>query len=147
MVSRPISQCKMLQISSLHSLIVIKGKINAFIQCFFAVRRITSLHDLEVAICNNEAIRMFEELELGPILQHPLVQHYFSVNTDRTEVFLFANSKCKSEIKERIKKTKDEKKAKKAEVMAKTLKTQGKANISKGVVLKGSKLGGSSGKH
>ncbi|KAF3433712.1 hypothetical protein FNV43_RR24815 [Rhamnella rubrinervis] len=63
------------------------------------------------------------------------------------KVFLFANSKCKSEIKERIKKTKDEKKARKAEVMAKTLKTQGKANISKRAIPKGSKLGGSGGKH
>ncbi|PSR93419.1 60S ribosomal protein [Actinidia chinensis var. chinensis] len=65
------------------------------------------------------------------------------------KVFLFANSKCKryfhnrlkpskltwkpctgssirSEIKERIKKTKDEKKAKKAEVMAKTKKDKAK---------------------
>lgn len=52
----------------------------------------------------------------------------------------------RSEIKERIKKTKDEKKAKKAEVMAKTSKTQGKANISKGAVPKGPKLGGGGGK-
>ncbi|KAF3455227.1 hypothetical protein FNV43_RR05675 [Rhamnella rubrinervis] len=51
------------------------------------------------------------------------------------------------EIKERIKKTKNEKKAKKAEVMAKTLKTQRKANISKGAMPKGPKLGGSSRKH
>lgn len=51
-----------------------------------------------------------------------------------------------SEIKERIKKTKDEKKAKKAEVMAKSQKTQGKANISKGAAPKGPKLGGGGGK-
>lgn len=62
-------------------------QINAFIHCFVAVRRITSLHDLEVAICNNEAIGKFEELGLGPFLRHPLVQHYFSVNSDTTEVF------------------------------------------------------------
>ena len=51
-----------------------------------------------------------------------------------------------SEIKERIKKTKDEKKAKKAEVVAKTQKTQGKSNISKGAAPKGPKLGGGGGK-
>ncbi|KAF3456594.1 hypothetical protein FNV43_RR01248 [Rhamnella rubrinervis] len=78
---------RMQQVPSLHSLIVIEGKMNAFIHCFVAVRRITSLHDLEVAICNNEAIGKFEELELGPFLRHPLVQHYFSVNLDTTEVF------------------------------------------------------------
>lgn len=45
------------------------------------------MYDLEVAICKNEAIGKFEELELGPFLRHPLVQHYFSVNSDTTEVF------------------------------------------------------------
>lgn len=45
------------------------------------------MHDLEVAICKNEAIGQFEELELGPFLRHPLVQHYFSVDSDTTEVF------------------------------------------------------------
>lgn len=47
-----------------------------------------------------------------------------------------------SEIKERIKKTKDEKKAKKAEVMAKTQKSSGRGNVPKGAAPKGSKLGG-----
>lgn len=51
-----------------------------------------------------------------------------------------------SEIKERIKKTKDEKKAKKAEVMAKTQKTQGKGNVGRGAAPKGPKLGGGGGK-
>lgn len=51
-----------------------------------------------------------------------------------------------SEIKERIKKTKDEKKAKKAEVMAKSQKA-GKGNIPKGAApSKGPKLGGGGGK-
>ncbi|KAF3443054.1 hypothetical protein FNV43_RR16975 [Rhamnella rubrinervis] len=52
-----------------------------------------------------------------------------------------------SEIKEMIKETKDEKKTKKVEVMTKTSKTQRKANISKGVVPKGPKIGGGGGKH
>lgn len=51
-----------------------------------------------------------------------------------------------SEIKERIKKTKDEKKAKKAEVMAKTQKTQSKGGVTKGAAPKGPKLGGGGGK-
>ncbi|XP_042988341.1 protein NO VEIN-like isoform X4 [Carya illinoinensis] len=61
--------------------------INAFIHCFIGVRRITSLYDLEVAICENEGVEKFEELELGPLLRHPLILHYFSVNSDVTEVF------------------------------------------------------------
>lgn len=49
-----------------------------------------------------------------------------------------------SEIKERIKKTKDEKKAKKAEVMSK--QKTGKASAPKGAAPKGPKLGGGGGK-
>ncbi|XP_059317357.1 large ribosomal subunit protein eL24-like [Lycium ferocissimum] len=51
------------------------------------------------------------------------------------------------EIKERIKKTKDEKKSKKAEVMAMYQKARGKDNVSKGVAQKGHKVGGGGGKH
>ena len=50
-----------------------------------------------------------------------------------------------SEIKERVKKTKDEKKAKKAESQAKAQKSVGKGNVSKGAS-KGPKLGGGGGK-
>lgn len=50
------------------------------------------------------------------------------------------------EIKERIKKTKDEKKAKKAE-LTKSQKTQSKGNVPKGgAASKGPKLGGGGGK-
>ncbi|EEF44191.1 conserved hypothetical protein [Ricinus communis] len=76
----------MQEVPSLHRLILTEGKINAFIHCFVAVRRITSLYDLEVAICENEGIEQFEELKLGPLLRHPLVLHYFSVSCDATEV-------------------------------------------------------------
>lgn len=51
-----------------------------------------------------------------------------------------------SEIKERIKKTKDEKRAKKAEVVSKTQKMQGKGNVPKSSGSKGPKLGGGGGK-
>jgi hypothetical protein len=56
--------------------------------------------------------------------------------------YLFGVQIC-SEIKERIKKTKDEKKAKKAEV-AKSQKTQTKGAAPKGA--KGPKIGGGGGK-
>ncbi|PHT67886.1 60S ribosomal protein L24 [Capsicum annuum] len=100
-----------------------------------------------------------------------------------SQVFLYANSKCKHyfhnrlkpskltwtamyrkqhkkkkiaerpevrdaalrEIKERIKKTKDEKKTKKAEVMVKSQKAGGKGNLQK-AGSKGPKLGGDGGK-
>lgn len=45
---------QMQQVPSLHDLIVTEGKTNAFIHCFVVVRRITILHDLELAICENE---------------------------------------------------------------------------------------------
>ena len=45
-----------------------------------------------------------------------------------------------------LRKTKDEKKAKKAEVTAKIQKAQGKGNIGKGAAPKGPKLGGGGGK-
>ncbi|WOL09515.1 hypothetical protein Cni_G18268 [Canna indica] len=74
-------------VPSLHSLIVTEGKINAFIHCFVGSRRITSLYDLEVAVCNNEGVQRFEELNLGPLLRHPLIEHYFSVPSDLTHIF------------------------------------------------------------
>jgi hypothetical protein len=45
------------------------------------------LYDLEVAICKNEGVDEFEKLELGPLLRHPLVLHYFSLKSDVTQVF------------------------------------------------------------
>ena len=45
------------------------------------------MYDLEVAICKNEGVDNFEKLELGPLLRHPLVLHYFSLKSDATEVF------------------------------------------------------------
>ncbi|XP_057993916.1 60S ribosomal protein L24-like [Hevea brasiliensis] len=62
--------------------------------------------------------------------------------TEKPEVRDAAREAALREIKERIKKTKDEKKAKKAELMAKTQKIQGKGNVPKGAVPKGPKLGG-----
>ncbi|CAA7033747.1 unnamed protein product [Microthlaspi erraticum] len=64
-------------VPSLHQLMTLEGKINAFIHCFIGARRIVTLHDLEVAICRNELVECFDDLELGPLLQHPLVLLYF----------------------------------------------------------------------
>lgn len=44
---------QMQQVSSLNRLLVAEGRINAFIHCFVAVRRITSLYDLEAAVLEN----------------------------------------------------------------------------------------------
>ncbi|PON33820.1 Histidine kinase-like ATPase, C-terminal domain containing protein [Parasponia andersonii] len=78
---------RMQEVPSLYNIMLVEGKVNSFIQCFVAVRRILSLYDLEVAICNNEGVEKFEDLALGPFVRHPLVLHYFSVNSDASQVF------------------------------------------------------------
>ncbi|PWA48738.1 histidine kinase-like ATPase, C-terminal domain-containing protein [Artemisia annua] len=78
--------CRMQNVPSLYQIIITEAKVNYFINCFVAVQKITSLHDLVLAICENEGIKSFEELELGPILKHPLVAHYFSIGPDVTEI-------------------------------------------------------------
>ncbi|XXG55523.1 hypothetical protein AAC387_Pa03g3177 [Persea americana] len=60
--------------------------------------------------------------------------------TEKAEVRDAAREATLREIKERIKKTKDEKKAKKAELMARTRKTQTKGSMPKAA--KGPKIGG-----
>lgn len=62
-------------------------QVNALVHCFVGVQRITSLYDLEVTICKKECVDNFEALGLGPLLQHPLVIHYFSLRSDVTQVF------------------------------------------------------------
>ncbi|KAK8443907.1 hypothetical protein SEVIR_9G047900v4 [Setaria viridis] len=66
----------------LRDLFLIEGKVNAFIHCYVAARKIVTVYDLEVEICKNEGVLQFEELGLGPFLQHPLVGHYFAVPSD-----------------------------------------------------------------
>lgn len=78
--------CCMQYVPSLYRIIITEAKVNSYINCFVAVQKITSLHDLVLAICENEGIKRFEELELGPILKHPLVVHYFSIGPDVTEI-------------------------------------------------------------
>ncbi|KAG6399795.1 hypothetical protein SASPL_141280 [Salvia splendens] len=64
---------------------------------------------------------------------------------EKPEVRDAAREAALREIKERIKKTKDEKKAKKAEVQSKQ-KGSGKSNVPKRVAPKGPKIGGGGGK-
>ncbi|KVH90985.1 protein of unknown function DUF3883 [Cynara cardunculus var. scolymus] len=77
----------MQNVPSLNRLMLTEAKINSFIHCFVGVQKLTSLHELEMAICESEGIKGFEELELGPMLKHPLVVHYFSIACDVTEMF------------------------------------------------------------
>ncbi|KAF8086648.1 hypothetical protein N665_0617s0011, partial [Sinapis alba] len=73
---------QMQDVPSLRQLMALEGKVNAFIHCFVGARRIVTLYDLEMAICRNEFVESFDDLELGPLLQHPLVLLYFpSIST------------------------------------------------------------------
>ncbi|KAG0460585.1 hypothetical protein HPP92_020882 [Vanilla planifolia] len=74
-------------VPTLRRLLLTEGKVNAFIHCFVCARKITSVYELEAALCKNEGINQFEELGMGPFLRHPLVKHYFSVPSELTEVF------------------------------------------------------------
>ncbi|KAI3706216.1 hypothetical protein L6452_23812 [Arctium lappa] len=76
----------MQNVPSLNRLMLTEAKVNSFIHCFVGVQKLTSLHDLEMALCESEGIEGFEELELGPMLKHPLVVHYFSIGCDVTEM-------------------------------------------------------------
>ncbi|XP_077234844.1 histidine kinase-, DNA gyrase B-, and HSP90-like ATPase family protein [Tasmannia lanceolata] len=73
-------------VPTLRRLMIIEEKINAFIHCFVGVRKITSLYDLDVKICKNESVETFEELGLGPLLRHPLVEHYFWIPPGTMEI-------------------------------------------------------------
>ncbi|MCO5601695.1 hypothetical protein L7F22_055818 [Adiantum nelumboides] len=65
---------------------------------------------------------------------------------EKTEVRAAAREAALREIKERIKKTKDEKKAKKAELVSKSSKAAPKGAMGRGAMPKGPKLGGGGGK-
>nr|GFB81798.1 histidine kinase-like ATPase, C-terminal domain-containing protein [Tanacetum cinerariifolium] len=62
-------------------------RINGYINCFVEVWKITTLYDLETQICKSEGVRKFVELELGPLIRHPLIVRYFSVKSDSTRAF------------------------------------------------------------
>lgn len=94
---------QMQQVPSLHRLMSIEAKINSFIHCYVGVRKVTTLYDLELAICKNEGVGLFEELELGPLVRHPLVVHYFSVIPDVKEVFRITSEDIISYLHEYLK--------------------------------------------
>ncbi|KAK1285568.1 hypothetical protein QJS10_CPB20g01144 [Acorus calamus] len=73
-------------IPSIRNLSVMESKVDMFIQCFVSARRVTSLYDLDLEICDTEGVEKFEDFGLGPILRHPVVQHYFSIPPDMTEM-------------------------------------------------------------
>ena len=78
-------------------------QINSFIHCYVGVRKVTTLYDLELAICKNEGVGLFEELELGPLVRHPLVVHYFSVIPDVKKVFRITSEDIISYLHEYLK--------------------------------------------
>ncbi|GJW27469.1 putative histidine kinase/HSP90-like ATPase superfamily protein [Tanacetum coccineum] len=88
---------------------VTEGKINAFINCFIRVWKVTTLADLEAAVCKKEGVQQFEELELGPLIRHPLINYYFCVSRDSTRAFEISSQEKKqlddnfSVISQRIK--------------------------------------------
>jgi len=55
----------------------------------------TSVHELGTELCSSEGVEQFDDLGLGPLLRHPLVQHYFSIPPDAMEV-------CKITVEEMI---------------------------------------------
>ncbi|PKU87467.1 uncharacterized protein LOC110097136 [Dendrobium catenatum] len=71
---------------TLRNLQPVEGKVNAFIHCFVHTRKMTSIYELGLSICKNEGVDKFDELRLGPLLQHPLVRDYFSVSPDAQEI-------------------------------------------------------------
>jgi hypothetical protein len=46
----------------------------------------TSLYDLHKELCKNEGVEKFEELGLGSLFRHPLIQQYFLIPPDATEI-------------------------------------------------------------
>lgn len=75
------------EIRCLYRIILLEGKLNAFVHCYVAVRRIATLHDLSTEICRNEGVEEFEGLGLGPLIRHPLIMHYFAPPADAVAAF------------------------------------------------------------
>lgn len=64
------------------------------------------MYDLEVAICKNEGVEQFDELDLGPLLRHPLVMHYFGSSSDIKDVFKITTDDIISYLSSFVKKKK-----------------------------------------
>lgn len=53
-----------------------------------------------MAICENEGVEQFEDLELGPLVRHPLIMHYFSISSDASGVFKITSTEIISYLAE-----------------------------------------------
>ena len=62
------------------------GRIEELIKLFCIMSPLTSLYELEQALVASEGVHSFEELCLGPIVKHPLVQQYFRPPKDIQKV-------------------------------------------------------------
>eukprot|EP00252_Welwitschia_mirabilis_P009867 TRINITY_DN2277_c0_g1_i3.p1 TRINITY_DN2277_c0_g1~~TRINITY_DN2277_c0_g1_i3.p1 ORF type:complete len:327 (+),score=46.81 TRINITY_DN2277_c0_g1_i3:186-1166(+) len=78
---------KIQQIHTLNKIMLIEGKINAFIHCYVGSIRIATLWELNKEICKQEGVSRFEDLGLGQLLGQPIIDHYFAPATDATDVF------------------------------------------------------------
>ncbi|KAH9288605.1 hypothetical protein KI387_032722, partial [Taxus chinensis] len=85
-------------IPSLYKIVILEGKVNAFVQCYVAVRRITTLYDLSVDICRHEEVEDFERLGLGPLVRHPLIMHYFAPPEDIVTAFKITTEQIVSHL-------------------------------------------------
>ena len=55
-----------------------------------------------MAVCESEGVKIFEELELGPLVKHPLAVHYFSLTSKVTEVYTIRTEEIISHLCEFI---------------------------------------------
>ena len=60
-----------------------------------------------MAICKNEGVEQFEDLELGPLVRHPLIMHYFSISSDASGVFKITSAEIISCLDEFMEACKD----------------------------------------
>ena len=61
-------------------------RVNEFIRCFCWNTSITSLYELQKAILILEKCESFDDLQMGPILTHPLVKDFFKPPADLVSV-------------------------------------------------------------
>lgn len=62
------------------------GRVEELIKLFCILSPFTSIHEMEQAIISSEEVHNFEELCLGPILKHPIVQQHFKPPHDLKKV-------------------------------------------------------------
>ena len=65
---------------------MVYSRVNEFIRCFCWNTSITSLYELQKAILVLEECKSFDDLQMGPILTHPLVKDLFKPPADLVSV-------------------------------------------------------------